>query len=98
MSAGGDVTDREGPVTDEERTTIDGAAREYVSALTASREQYVQTARNAPREEDVRARKRARLERAEDRLRAVLGFHDARCPRVHVRDEPRREHDECACA
>lgn len=85
-------------MTDEQPVTIEAAAREYVSALTASREQYIQTARNAPREEDVRARKRARLERAEDRLRAVLGFHDAQCPRVHRRDEPRLEHDECACA
>lgn len=52
--------------------TLKRAATEYIEALDWSRELYIQTARNAPSEQDVRQRKAMRLEVAERDLRRAL--------------------------
>ena len=48
------------------------AVTEYLAALDATRTLYIQTARNAPREAEVRHRKAGRLSTAEDRLRTAV--------------------------
>lgn len=52
------------------------AARNLIRAWDQQREQYIQTARNAPTEQDVAARRAARVRDAQQRLRDAVDFHD----------------------
>lgn len=53
------------------------AAREFIAARNHERELYIKTARNADSEQLVRAKKAARVRKAEESLRDALNAHDA---------------------
>lgn len=52
------------------------AARAYLSALDHQSTTYIKTARNAPSEQDVAWRKRARVQQCEQELRDAVAAHD----------------------